>query len=365
MKTKHIVILVLIFLLVAVLSSVLVYAALKYRKMGLAELPAPEGSFTFNGKVFLPENGEGAAYWYEPMGNTPYREARKHTLDLAPFGFEGEVFTFYTTVTEDGTAYPVSDGYEPLWPAMVRDRLLFQDDSGIYQIYPREGKCFPVFSDSIEGVDVYGKDVLAFSENAFYAVGLKEGVVTVYHTDPMDYSLRVVEVDTVDLTPFGDEITFCAFVGEKTAYFRVLSEGKVRFVALECEKKEAVLTHLAIEEDTPVFSRVWAALPVQEADQKDGVFAVWSNLLLDLTVKARGELSAETALLAISPKGTYGVGEDKGELFVFSQNRTVSLTEKLNGETVDAISFPEDNVLFLHLTDRDGNKTSRSFKICF
>ena len=230
MRKKYLAILCVAFALLVGLVGIILHWALRYTATGLAPLKELEGAYDYNGKLLLKEDGE-TAYLYEPVGRVVLEEKKIVRLDLSPFGLEGKEFSYYRVDTklDYGIScinfYPTDPTYDPFWPVCTNENLIYiEEDGKKFRVLPKEKLSFPIFADSIEGVDPYGTDVLAFSANASYALSLKEDQVTVYRTDPMDDSLRVVEVKTYSLKKYGKNIRFGAFVGNTQAYLIAESE---------------------------------------------------------------------------------------------------------------------------------------------
>lgn len=360
MKKKYMAILAVLFAAVLVMGGVLFYVIHLYRGTGLALVATFEQDYAYNGKLLLAED---KALLVKTLGKTDFEALSLQTLALDPFGFEGKSLSYYQYSAEGAygvkhhTVITPDPAYEGLWPVMKPDRLIYvAEDGGKYCIHPKEDLCYPIFSDSIEGVDPLGTDVLAFSGNGAYALSLAGTEATVYHTDPMDDSLRVVDVKTVSLAKYGKTIRFGAFAGDTTAYF----EGETGFFALDCSTGNTAPALLDPEgKYSEPINRVFA----QRLDGEKGqVKAVWSHLLLGTERKSPVlEDFSSIRLTAVSPEGTYAVGEADGEMLVLSEKRAFSLSSVLEeGEEMQGVDFVYENLLFVHLKD-----SARCYKICF
>ncbi len=370
MKKKQLAILTVLFCAVLVMGAVLLYTIHLYRATGLAEICTMEEGYSYNGKILLSKK-DSQALIVKTLGKTEFEPLALQTLDLSSFGLAGKSLSYYRYSTEG--SYGIKNhllvtpdaAYEGLWPVMKPERLIYlAQDGAKYCIHPKEGLCYPIFSDSVDGVDPYGKDVLGFSGNGSYAIALSGTEATVYHTDPMDDSLRVVDVKKVSLKEYGQTIRFGAFTGNTTAYF----EGEKGFFALDCAtgKTAASLLDEKGEYSRPI-SRVYA----QRLDTKEGkVRAVWSHLLLGKEYSSPVLKGFDSvSLFAVSPEGKYAVGKAVGEteeILVLSEKRAFSLSSVLKeGETAEGVDFVYENLIFVNLTDGDGTALSRCYKICF
>ena len=291
MKKKTYFVITLLLLAVIAIVGLVFYGFMRYQSKGLAQVSEMEGEYEYNGKILFSQ-GKEAAFRFESMGRAEFVSLKEESFPLSDFlpEKEGEYRYFVYAYKNDYDVvypyyYPAMDGYEPFWPACRQGKVLFVDEDGKkYRIHPAENLCYPMFSDSIEGVDPYGTDVLGFSVNASYALALKDGVATVYRTDPYDDSLRVVEVKTYDLTSLGENITFGAFVSEKEAYLTVEKEGKTVYFALNVATGETALSALEKGEySDPVSILYTQRFSRSEKESKKGFFLSWSHLLLGET----------------------------------------------------------------------------------
>ncbi|MBR2615275.1 MAG: hypothetical protein IKC69_01190 [Clostridia bacterium] len=377
MKKKELVILCAILAFALALGGVVLAWVLRYRAQGISEIREMEGTYTFNGKLLLPEEGT-TALRYLPYGNRVYEEVEQKSLDLGAFGFEGVDFPYYRVESTDDRGavfvnyYPVDPAYEPFWPVCMGDRLVYvAEDGKKTRIHPDENLSYPIFADSVEGVDPYGTDVIAFSANASWAVALDGTAVKAYRTDPANDSLRVVEVDRYSLESYGTEVKFGAFLGNSTAWFTVTGKKGVTYLAIDFAAEE-VAPSLLDKEGT--YSEPVSRLFVQRLDpeeEKDAPTAVWCHVLLG--EQKRGKLSEnfeELTLLAVSPDGTYALFRAKGEAgektLVLTEKRSFALEDALKeGEELICVDFIYENVLLLTLKKADGTELSRLVKICF
>lgn len=375
MKKKEWVILSLLLAVVLILGGTVWLFAARYQAQGLALVDEREGEYTFNGKILVSSDGSHALY-YKARGRELYHLLPRKDVSLSPYGFEGESFSYYEWsetdeyLVTDSVYYAAADGYEGFWPVCGHEKAIYlAEDGSKFRIHLDSGLSYPMFSDSIEGVDIYGKEVLAFSANASYAVSLKENTVTVYHTDPMDDSLRIVDTKTVDLSPYGSEAVFGAFVGNKEAYFRVKTKDGDVFVALDCESGKSAKSLLSEKiRCGEILSRTYGQrLNFEDEEGKKRIG--WANLILGTEFFApEGSLPEDTLLFAVSGKGGYALGksEESGEIYVISEKRVFSLSSVLPEKSqVTAVDFVYENMLAVRLTNENGDASLCTYKICF
>ncbi|MBR3838035.1 MAG: hypothetical protein IKJ74_07860 [Clostridia bacterium] len=376
MKKKHLAILCVAFALLLGLVGVILHWALRYAATGLAPLKELEGAYDYNGKLLLKEDGE-TAYLYQPVGRAVLEEKKRINLDLSPFGLEGKAFSYYRVDTQLDYGisctnfYPADPAYEPFWPVCTAEKLIYLEEDGKkYRVLPAEKLSFPIFSDSVEGVDPYGTDVIAFSANASYALSLEGEEVTVYRTDPMDDSLRVVEVKTYSLKKYGNSVRFGAFVGNTQAYFIAEGDEGEVYVALDCATGETAASLLDPKGDYgKTVDRLYAQrLDVKE--EKEGAIRLfWSHLLLGTEHKSpRLEGYGSGEILSVSPAGEYAVAsmKEKDDVLVLSEKRSFSLLSALGeGENFEKAVFVYENVLAVSIARADGSRCLRLYKICF
>jgi len=368
MKKKEIVILSVLFAFVFLFGGIVFAVARVYQKTGLSLAGEWEESYSYNGKFLLSPDGENALV-YRVYDVVHFESNSKKAVDLTPFGFAGEKYEYFEI---DGRCFSPESGYEGFWPVSDENRFVYLDSDGKkYAIHPKEGLCYPMFSDSIDGVDVYGEDVLAFSSVGSYALALRGDVAVIYKTDPMDASLRIVETKEVELSQYGTNIRFGAFVGVSQAYFYVENKGVEELIALDCATGNTARSLVSSEEPYgPVLDRLYAQK--LEAENKDGEeAAAWVHLLLGeekMCRKTKGY--SDFSLLAVSPDGNYAVANAKSEsgqeVLVMSEKRSFSLTSVLSeGERVKDVDFVFKNVIFVTLQRADGTSFSRAYNILF
>ncbi len=369
MKKKHLATLFLLTMVAVLLGAVFFYVAHLYNGTGLALIAEHDKAYEYNGKLLLSEDRTEALRLI-PLGKTDFETIPLTTLDLSPFGFAGASFSYfrvdYTTdigVKETYLYTPQSE-YEGFWPVLKPERLVYKaEDGNNYCIHPTNQICYPMFSGSIEGVDPYGKDVVAFSANGSYAIGMTGSEITVYHTDPRDDTLRVVDVKNVSLKEYKN-VSFGAFAGNTTAYF-VTDEG---YLALDCTNG-TVAKSLLDQEGT--YSEPVCRVFAQRLDtEKDEHRAVWSHLLLGeerKTPKLKDFSSFE--VFAVSPAGNYAAIRAEGtteEILVSTEKRAFSLTALLeDGMKVKGLDFIHENLIYVSLENSEGKVLSRCYKVCF
>ncbi len=375
MKKKEWVILSLLLAVVLILGGVAWHFAARYRAQGLSLADEREGEYSFNGKLLISSDGEHALY-YKARGREVYYLLPRKEASLAPYGFEGETFSYYEWsetneyLVTDSVYYAAEDGYEGFWPACGHNKAVYLAKDGTkYRIHLDSQISYPMFADSIEGVDVYGKEVLAFSANASYAVSLSGNTVTVYHTDPMDDSLRIVDVKTVDLSQYGSDAVFGAFVGNKEAYFRVKTKDGEVFVALDCESGKSAKSLLSDKiRYGEILSRTYAQM-LNFEDESGKKQIGWVNLILGTEFFApENTLPEDTKLFAVSGNGGYALGksEESGEIYVISEKRVFSLSSVLRENCqVTAVDFVYENMLAVRSKEESGKAFLSTYKICF
>ncbi len=369
MKKKQLIGLLVLFSIVMVLGAVFFYVLHLYRGTGLSFIHEWNEAYDYNGKLLLSEDkSEGIRV--KTLGKTDFETIPKTVVDLAPFGFEGKEFSYYRVdnkkdygVTETFLYTPEAEG-EGFWPVLKPERLVYTDADGKrYCIHPTDKLCYPMFADSIDGVDPYGTDVLAFSANGSYAIGMTDSEVTVYHTDPLDDSLRIVDVKKISMKSYRS-VTFGAFAGDTTAYF-ITDLG---FAALDCTTGKIALSLLDGQgEYSDPIDRVYAQrLDVEEEEHR----AHWSHLLLG-TERKTPKLKDFTdfEIFAVSPAGKYVAMNAKGqkdEILISTEKRAFSLTSVLEeGTKVLDVTFVYENLIYVTLETSEGNVISRCFKVCF
>lgn len=348
MKKRYLVIAIVLFAFVAAGVAVFFRVRALYLHTGLNRFDVKEGSYTWNGKLFLAEDGETALV-YHPMERVPLTEIARTDVDLTPYGFEGETFSYFLY---NGYALCPDEGYEGLWPVSNPRRFLYRSGEEVWQIDTEQHRAWRVFADSVEGVPEDGKGLLAFSSNGSYALSLSAGVVSVYHTDPMNGSLRIVDVKRVDLAPLGDDAAFVAFTGEKYAAFTLTSEDKTVYAALDCETGEAVLcpTSPAADPEVPL-ARFFARRPLTEEEEETYCVA-WTNLLLGTDTLCLGS-ERDLELFSLSPEGTHAAARQGNKVWILTADRLFDLSAILEGERVLSVDFPEENVAVVSVLKDD------------
>ncbi len=378
MKKKNLFLLLAVLLLVSAVAGIFVFGFSRYQSKGLALVSEMEGKYEYNGKILFGENKK-EAYRYESIGRAGFVSLKEESFSLSAYfpEKEGAYRYFVYPYKNDYDViypyyYPAMEGYEPFWPACRLGKVLYIDEEGKkYRIHPAEGLCYPMFSDSVEGVDPYGTDVLGFSANASYALSLKDGIATVYHTDPMDDSLRVVEVKEYDLTSFGEKISFGAFVSETDAYFIAEKGGEDIYFALNAATGETALSLLEKGEYSDPVSRLFAQRNHRsEKEEKKGFFVSWSHLLLGKVWNSPVlEGYSEGEVLSVSPDGTYALVRVKGErgeeIVVVNEKKAFFVSSVLGeGEDITSLDFVYENVVAMGI--KAGEKeVYRCYKICF
>lgn len=377
MKKKYFALFLVSLFAVLVLGGVFVFALRMYLGKGLAQISEAEGSFSYNGKILI-SPAENEALVPDPIGRMEFRKVPLQSIDLSPFGFEGAVFSYFERTEKneygitESVLYPTDPDYEAFWPVLSRDRFVYIDTDGKkYAIHPNENLSYPIFSDSIEGVDPFGTEILGFSADASYAIVLSGTLVSIYHTDPTDSSLRVVDKKEVDLKEYGEAPEFVSFVGKREAYFAFSKSEGTEWVALDCASGQTAKSALDPEgEYSPVVDRLYAA----RLDRKEGekaCFLRWCHILLGTERTSPDWKQFDSvSLFAVSPNGNYAVavasGEEGKEFLVTTEKRSFSLSSILKeGERVERIDFVHENVIWVTLQTAEGTAISRAYKICF
>jgi len=370
MKKKHLTWLLVSFSVVLILGAVFLYVFNMYRGTGLSLVREWDEHFDFNGKLMLSEDREEGLRVFT-VGKTDFETVPLTRVDLSPFGFEGKEVSYYRVDTEknygitETVLYTPDQEGEGFWPILKPERLVYTDTDGKrYCIHPTDKLCYPMFADSVEGVDPYGKDVLAFSAGGSYAVGMTGSQVTVYHTDPLDDSLRIVDVKKVSMESYRS-VRFGAFASDTVAYF-ITDMG---FAALDCTTGKVALSLLDGEGTySDPINRIYAQRldPEKEDEQR----AYWSHLLLGTqrkTPKLKGFSDFE--IFSVSPEGNYVAMTAKGEkeeILISTEKRAFSLTSVLEeGTKVEGVDFIYENLIVVRLANSEGKALSRCYKVCF
>ena len=327
-----------------------------------------EGEFTYNGLIFLEKNGE-RALCYRPLGRT-FEDLEKREVDLGLYGYEGS-FPYFAV---DGVLISPDTAYEGFWPVSSEERFVYLNGEEKIRIDTERQKAYPVFADSVEGVDPAGKEVLAFSSSGIFALSLRDGVATVFVSDSDAASTKVERVETIDLNGYGTKLFFHAFVNERSAFFSAERDGKRLFLALDCGTMNVVETPLPDAEYGALLSRVFLErFPTEkEAQDEKNLHLGWTNCLLGTAYSASlpKEIYQSAALLSVSPQGNYAIAEatrrDGGrEKLVLSQKKAYSFSEKEADFEVEELFFAYDNILFAVLRSAEGKAVSRGYKICY
>ncbi len=377
MKKKDILTLAAIFTVVFLLLGVFLWVYQIYQQKGLSLIEELEGEYEYDGKILYSAD-RGEALRFDSLGRARFAPLKKESFSLSDWFENGGEYSYFVYPYKNDYEvvytyyYPAYEGYEPFWPACRQGKLIYIDGEGKkWRIHPEEGLCYPMLADSIEGVDPYGQNILGFSAEARWAVSMEGSVATLYHTDPMDDSLRIVDKKTVDLSSFGKEITFGAFVSETEAYFSAVKDGKRVYFALNAATGETAPAQLSEGDYSEPVSRLYAQrFSRTEKEEKKGFFLAWSHLLLGTEYTSpQLEGYSQGKILKVSPKGEYALAEVKGEsgedTVVTSRKRSVSLSSVLEeGEEIVSLDFVYENVILLGI--RTGESTVyRSYKICF
>lgn len=374
MQKKDVAVLAVIGAVVFLLGGVLLFVLQRYNTKGLALMAELEGKYEYNGILLQSQGDGGTDYVFRSLPPEHFKKAERISLDLAEYGLSGtfehyQVEAYYAST--DLYRISVSPADEGLWPACRGDAFVVRDGEGrLYRIHPEEKLCYPALSDSIEGVDPYGKDILAFSGLASYAVGMNGTAVTVYHTDPMDSSLRVVDVKTVELAEYGTDPKFVAFVSNTHCYFTLQTDVGVRFVALDCATGELAPSALPEGDYGEIKDRHFAQKNY-EPDEDARVTAAWVETLLGTE---KGLLLPKeyrkAALYTVSTEGNYAVfdvkTDDGADLLVMNEKKAYPLSAVTpEGERIEKVDFLCDNVILVTFLRQDGSAVSRSFTVCF
>ena len=339
-KMRYLIISLVLFAFVAVGLGIFFRVRIAYQKTALALSETRMGDYTWNGKFFVSADGQTALV-YRSMDRTKWEEVPRVDVDLTSCGFPGRTFSYFLY---NGYALCPDPDYEGLWPVSSPERFLIRDGESVWQVRAEQGRAWPVFADSEAQVPEDGGGLLAFSSDGSYALSLEKGIVTVYHTDPENDSLRVVDVKTVDLSGLGINAAFIAFTGEKHAAFSLQSGEETVYAALDCETGQAVLcpTDFSVERSAPL-SRFFAQRPLTEKE-KESYCCAWTNLLLGKDFLCKGS-QEDLELIAVSPTGSHAAARRGDEVWILAAKRLFCLNERLNGEKILSIAFPEDNVV--------------------
>ncbi len=377
MKKRDLAILCSIFAVVLVLGGVLVFAVRLYAGTGLSPVLEQEGAYDYNGKFLLSPDGSRAYLFYD-LGK-PYLEAmKKETIALDEFGFEGENFSYFVRSETDDYGvsyvnyYPVSPDYEAFWPVCTGGNFVYlAPDGRKFRIHPQEKLCYPMFADSIEGVDPYGKEVLGFSANASWAISLSGTEATLYHTDPTNDSLRIVETKKIDCSDYGETLRFGAFVGNTQCYLIAEKGGKETYLALSCP--DGLVAPSALDskgEYGAPRNRLFCQRLDGESEVEGSLQLIWNHLLLGTQWRSVALSDFDSGeICSVAPGGAYAVAlvrqGERAEYVALNAKRAVSLSAYLQeGEEVQGVDFLLDNVILVHLKSAE-KEWVRVYKICF
>lgn len=369
MKKKQLATLFVLFLIVMILGAAFFYVAHLYNGTGLSLIREWDKAYTYNGKVLMSED-RAEALRVLPVGKTDFEVLPLTTVDLSAVGFDGETFSYYQVNVkkdygiQETFLYTPDQRWEGFWPVLKPERLVYTASDGKnYCIHPTDKLCYPMFSGSIEGVDQYGENVVAFSANGSYAIGMTGDAVTVYHTDPRDDTLRIVDVKNVSLKEYKN-VSFGAFAGDTTAYF--VTDGG--FVALDCTTGK-VAPSLLEKEGT--YSDPICRVFAQRLDvKKEAHRAVWSHLLLGEERKTPKLSDFDSfEIFAVSPGGKYIALHAKGktdEILISTEKRAFSLSSVTEeGTSIEGVEFIYENLIYVTLKNSEGKEFSRCYKVCF
>ncbi len=365
-KKKEVMILSALLALVLLFGTVAVWTVNRYRKTGLALLREFSGEYQYDG-LYLSATDRALTFTLTPPEY--FTEYPKETLDLAPFGFPEKTLSYFKI---GGVLLPLEEGYEGFWPVCREDRTVYRAEDGkIWAIEPKAGRCYPLFTGSVEGVDEYAEGVLAFGEGAKWALALDGTEVTLYQADPMTDSLHIQKTVSISLSEHADEVRFGGFTGQSQCYFVALKDGKESYLALNCtDGAVAVAPTLSDGMLGEAVDRVFAPYFPNDAEDPDRVW--WFHLLLGTQFSARLEEGcAAPRLMTVSPTGTRSLwrAEKDGAAvhFVVTEKRCFALETVLEPSlSVERAVFLYDNVLFVTLKNTaTGEVLSRAYTVLF
>lgn len=377
MKKRDLAILCSIFAFVLVLGGILVFVMHRYTATGLSPILEQEGEYVYNGKFLLSQDGS-EAYLFRDLGKPYFEAMKKESIALDEFGFAGETFSYFvrSEVDQYGVPYlnyyPLSPDYEAFWPVCTGGNFVYLSSDGRkFRIHPKEKLCYPMFADSIEGVDPYGKEVLGFSANASWAISLSGTEATLYHTDPTNDSLRIVETKKVDLSAYGETVRFGAFVGNTQCYLIAQKDGKETYLALSCPDGLVAPSQLDPNgEYGDPLNRLYCQRLDEESEVEGSLQLFWNHLLLGTQWRSVALSDFETGeICSVAPDGSYAVAllrqGEKAEYVALNGKRAVSLSACLQeGEEIQGVEFLLNNVILVHL-QRAERDFVRAYKICF
>ena len=119
MKKRYLIIAIVLFAFV--LTGLFVFFRVRgqYIRTGLAPFDTREGAYTWNGKLLLSQDGQ-TALAYRAQERIKLEEIARVDVDLTPYGFEGETFSYFPY---NGYAFCVEEGYEGFWPVSTPARF--------------------------------------------------------------------------------------------------------------------------------------------------------------------------------------------------------------------------------------------------
>ena len=372
MKHNKIIASVILVLTVAIAAGAVILAVRLFSDKGFVKLFETDGIYHSNGFLFLPEKeGENALYYLlkAPEGSNEaarrFIEVEEKKIDLSRYGFEGD-FSYYV---QNGFAVPRDPAYEGFWPVSSEEKLIYLNGDEKWRIDTVQGKAYPMFSDSVEGVDPYGKDVLAFSAGGVYAIAFDGKTATVYESDSDAGSMKIEKVRKIDLSSYGSSLSFHAFVNGRDAFFSGVKDGSLSFFALNCQEMTVAQADLPEGEYGELLSRVY--LVKKEAETEKKIPLSWVNCLLGTEYSASlpKEAYRSAKLRSVSPLGNFAVAETVKQdgsraLTVLSRKNAVDLLPG-EGEELLEIAFAYDNVILASFQKADGTFCSRGYKISF
>ena len=334
------------------------------------------GAYAKNGFLYVSGDGEKALYYRVQAREGTNDPARtyisydKKTVDLAPYGFEGTLDYF----DAEGFAVTPLPEYEGFWPVSTEKRLIYRAPDGVYRLDTERVRAYPLFSDSVEGVDPLAKDVLAFSSGGIFALAFDGKEVKIYVSDDDADSMKIAEVKTKDLSAYGTDLRFHAFVNARTAFFSGQKNGRITFFALDCGAMEVAVSPLKEADYGELLDRVYLVRrPTgKEASDEKKLTLGWTNCLLgtEWTVTLSREEYRSAEILSVSTEGNYAIlraeKTDGGEeILVANRKKAVPFTGKAEGYRVRDLTFSYDNIILAVLENDRGEVISRGYKICF
>ena len=376
MKTNRIIGTIILVLTVGIIVGAVILGVRIFGGKDYNPVYETEGAYRKNGFLYVSDDGEKALYYRAVAHAGSDEEARtyisyeKKSVDLAPYGFEGTLDYF----DAEGFAVTPLPEYEGFWPVSTEKRLIYLAPDGVYRLDTERVRAYPVFSDSVEGADPLANDVLAFSSGGYYALAFDGKTVKIYVSDDDADSMKIAEVKEKDLSAYGTELEFHAFVNDRTAFFSGRKEGKITFFALDCGAMSVAVSPLPDADYGELLDRVFLVREPtpEEAADEEKITLGWTNCLLgkEQTVRLSREEYRTAEIVSVSPQGNYAIlraekTDGSVHLLVTSGKRTVSFTDKAEGYTVEDLTFSYDNIILAVLKDAEGKTVSRGYKICY